>query len=218
MDIGLDMDGVLVHDRWLHFLDFLSAQGIRCNAEAWLATNCWEEATGLSPEQTSQLYVHFQSSPFFTPTQALEGAGQSLEVLQRKHMLHLITSRPEQEKKRTLHELRTFFPTTPFASHRFGGWNRKALLMQECQGNLLIEDNVKLACQVAEVAAVILFPTHGNIRFDRHPKLIYPSTAKTMHEQMSPAEWATHNKQTWAEIVQLTEEVANNRIACISYT
>ena len=206
--IGIDIDGVLVYDQWREFLEFMMiAEGIPCDVDCYLRTNCWEQATGLESIQVGEYYTRFRQSRWYQPAQPIGGAAEGLRQLDQWYDLHVVTARSGLRELPTLGELATHFSGVNFASHRFNGYRGKGQLMTECGASLLIEDNVKIAVQVAAVAPVILFPQPANVHFAPHDHLIYPSTAHRAHDGLTHDEWCALWQETWQEIVLLVRDV-----------
>ncbi len=209
MRIAFDIDGVLLledDEPWIVY--FEQVTGRQFDRECFARTHCWNSATGMGTKELTDLYLkkHLATHDrFLCPT---PGAKEAVSLLRTMGSCHVVTARDLRIKRLTLDLLHRHFGS--FDSYEFGHVESKVAPLQRLGATVFIEDSAYQAKLVAEEGIpVIFFPQPRSVRHlchDRHPKVIYPSSANRLREGMVPAELDRLHRETWHEIINICQD------------
>lgn len=209
MHIAFDVDGVLLfEDEELWIAYFEKEIGTRFDRESFAKNHNWNLATGMSTEALTNLYVKRLLAADTKDPDPTTGAAESLDVLRRFASCHVVTARDARVKNLTIKLLGKHFAT--FDSYHFGHVESKVEPLKNIGTTVFIEDSAYQTQLAAENGiTAILFPQPRSWEYlqnHRHPKVIYPSTADWVREQMDLPEIRELHRQTWKEVVEICQK------------
>ena len=167
MIIGFDLDDVILdfhgalHPYYNRRFD---TNFIKEHFTNWHVHEVW----GCTKEEAERRILDFYQSPEHWQAQPIAGAVEAIKDLKKSHNLHIVTSKPEDLREKTLEWLEKYFPETfskiHFANHLGNGQRRsKGEIVKEHGIAVFVEDSLKNAEDVSNHGIpVLLFDSPWN--------------------------------------------------------
>ena len=159
MIIAIDLDDVLA-DSLTAFIKFYNETHQDVLKHEDFTSYLLTDIRGISREEEYKLLKEFENSPHSKELKPMPKSQEAIKQLSKGNELVIVTSRLEEVRELTMLWLKKYFPELTrvyFTRIDYGKVRKsKAEICKEIQADILIEDNLKYAKEVAEAGIKVL--------------------------------------------------------------